>query len=164
MKREDAATLLALRRIRERRAAADLARASAEAEAAAAELERAARMARSFDAMRRAQSESAIRKLAEEGATAPGRVADTAARLLDLGARAGTYADLKRRREAVLAERERLRNRAATTHQAALRRAEAWDALEDRLDETAAREAERTAEEELDEAAALRRPVPEGGE
>ncbi|WP_458097120.1 hypothetical protein [Roseomonas sp. WA12] len=158
MKREDAETLLALRRVRERRAAADLARASAEAAAAAAELERAARMARSFDAMRRAQSEAAIRKLAEEGATAPGRVTDTAARLLDLGARAGTYADLKRRREAALAERERLRNRAASTHQAALRRSEAWDALGERLDGDAAQRAEREAEAEMEEAAELRQP------
>ncbi|WP_376091765.1 hypothetical protein ACE7GA_22350 [Roseomonas sp. CCTCC AB2023176] len=156
MTREEAATLLALRHARERRAAADLARAGAEVEAARGEVERAARMARAFEAMRRAQSAQAIQDLASSGPVSPGRVSETAAKLLDLGARANTYADLRARREAALAERERLRNRAQSDHQAAMRRAEAWSQLGERLDEAAARAEEDAAEEAIEEAAELR--------
>jgi len=156
VRREDAGTLLALRRARERRAAAELARAAAEAEAARAEVERAARMARAFDAMRRARSATALRDLAAGGPARPGQVEEMAARLLDLGARAGTYAELRRRREATLAERERLVERARGDHRAATRRAEAWDALGARLDDEAARAGEAAAEEAIEEAAATR--------
>jgi hypothetical protein len=147
--------MLALLRVREDRAEAALRAASHEAAEAASAADRAARVARSFAALRTAQSAVISRRLAT-GPQAAGRVADAAAELLDLSARAGALAERKREADARAAERARLRNRAATEHAAAAGHAEAWAACLMRLDAAASSAAERREEDAAEEMATLR--------